>query len=106
MFNNQKTIIISKSDTCNSPYVKIMNSSIDSAISTLSNSGVCFWLYLIRNKHGYRLRLSSKDVIEKCGFSRNTYSRVFKELYDKGFILDGSKRNEYIFRESPFTMLI
>ena len=103
-YSNQKTIIIDKQPVYGSDlYTKMLNGSIIKALNSLSPSGVCFWLYLMLNRNGYRLSLSSKDVMKKCGFSRNTCKRVFAELEEKGFLSSGSQRNEHIFHEVPIS---
>lgn len=68
---------------------------------SLSCKSRCVWLEIMRRYNGYnngRISLSCREAALLCNISKNTASRCFIELQDKGFIRIGSYggfRNKY-----------
>lgn len=69
-------------------------------MGTLSPNAFKMWVYLGKNQNDYTFALSKVDTLKWCGFSKNTYTTVFNELENKGYLVKG-KGNHYDFFEIP-----
>ncbi len=71
----------------------------------LSPTAFMLWIYFADNKNGYQLDLYPIHFIEVTGLSRSTYDRNFKELLDKGYLVQSKKnKNYYMFKEVSETI--
>lgn len=64
------------------------------AMQVLSPSALKIYLYVTSNANNYHFLLWSKDVTEKLGISRRTYTSAIADLIDNGFLIkrrDGSE---------------
>lgn len=98
---NQKKIYIKRdSDTAKKDYLKVSNESLHEAMYNLKPSTFMLWTYLVDNANGYRMDLYPIDFINITGLSRSTYIKCFKELEDKGYLIQSNKQNNvYLFQE-------
>lgn len=103
---NQRTIT-TKKEPCSSKsaeeyYTTINLKALEIAMSSLSANAFKMWVYLGKNQNNYTFALSKVDTLKWCGFSKNTYSTVFKELESKGFLVrEKENSNHYDFYELP-----
>lgn len=58
------------------------------AMNDLSGNAFKIWSYLAKNKDSYTEQLSSKRVMEKCGFAETAYKNGITELKQKGYLID------------------
>lgn len=66
------------------------------AANTLSASGLKLYMYLAKNKDGYKFYFSPKDFMEKFNISDRTYRNAKNELMEKGYLIDiGSNKIEF-----------
>ena len=72
--------------------------TLQKTMQTLDAGAVMLWLYLAKNKNGYKFALSSKDASENWGIGMSQYKTAKRKLIDAGFLVcvDEDKR-EYIF---------
>ncbi len=98
---NQKTIIITRSsDKASRDYLKVSNENLYLAMVNLKYTTFILWIYFVDNSNNYKLELSTKDFNNKSGLSYSTYTRAFKELEDKGYLIKSEKNsNLYLFKE-------
>ena len=98
---NQKKIYIKRdSDTAKKDYLKVSNESLHEAMFNLKPSTFMLWTYLADNANGYRMDLYPVDFMNITGLSRSTYIKCFKELEDKGYLIQSNKQNNvYLFQE-------
>ena len=98
---NQKKIYIKRdSDTAKKDYLKVSNESLHEAMYNLKPSTFMLWIYLADNANGYRMDLYPIDFMNITGLSRSTYIKCFKELEDKGYLIQSNKQNNvYLFQE-------
>lgn len=103
MFANQKSVCVNRDETnAEHIYSKQNISSLETARKLLSGNGFKLWTYFAQNQNGYEFALYSRNVIDKCRFGANTFTKVFKELVDLGFLIqDENDHNHYDFYESP-----
>ena len=45
------------------------------------------WAYLNAHSNEFEFGLSSKDVMQICSMSRNTYDKAVKDLIDAGYLI-------------------
>jgi hypothetical protein len=102
---NQRTITTKKepcSKAADQHYTAINLKALEIAMSALSANAFKMWVYLGKNQNNYTFALSKVDTLKWCGFSKNTYSTVFKELESKGFLVRSkANSNHYDFYELP-----
>lgn len=99
---NQRTITTNK-EPCSKKsaaeyYTAINLNALELAMSTLSPNAFKMWVYLGKNQNNYTFALSKVDTLKWCGFSKNTYTTVFRELEGKGYLVerqDGSKHFDF-----------
>ena len=85
-------------------YFKIGHEQLNKASMDLNGNTFKLYIYLANNKDSYRLELSSKDFIQWSGTSDSTYDRAFKELKEKGYLIQvPKKKNFYVFIEESAT---
>ena len=104
LFSNQRAIRVVKAPVgASNPYSMFNIEAARAALLNLSPNAFKLWFYMNMNQNGYEFGLSSVETRAYCGFSKNTYTKCFKELVDKGYLeavelypdLDG-----FIFKES------
>ena len=102
---NQRIIYVMRdSENARSNYFKIGHKQLDKAVNDLSGNTFKLYIYLANNKDNYKLELSSKHFILWSGTSDSTYDRAFKELKEKGYLLEiPDKKNQYFFVEESKT---
>lgn len=102
---NQRVIYIMRdSENARSNYFKIGHKQLDKAVNDLNANTFKLYIYLANNKDNYKLELSSKHFILWSGTSDSTYDRAFKELKEKGYLLEiPDKKNRYFFVEESKT---
>ena len=92
------------SENARSNYFKIGHKQLDKAVNDLSGNTFKLYIYLANNKDNYKLELSSKHFILWSGTSDSTYDRAFKELKEKGYLIEiPDKKNQYFFVEESKT---
>lgn len=92
------------SENARSNYFKIGHKQLDKAVNDLNANAFKLYIYLANNKDNYKLELSSKHFILWSGTSDSTYDRAFKELKEKGYLIEiPDKRNAYFFIEESKT---
>ena len=92
------------SENARSNYFKIGHKQLDKAVNDLNANTFKLYIYLANNKDNYKLELSSKHFILWSGTSDSTYDRAFKELKEKGYLLEiPDKKNRYFFVEESKT---
>lgn len=98
---NQKKIYIERStEKVKQNYLKVSNDSLKSAMYNLGSSAFMLWIYFTDNSNGYPLDLYPVDFCSITGLSDSTYRRAFKELEEKGYLIQSSKqKNLYLFKE-------
>ena len=100
-YANQRHITTHKT-TCKDgkPYVSITVEDFEYAAKDLNHATFKLWLYFAKNKDGYGFYSSFVAIEESIGISRNQYYNSFKELIEKGYLVETSS-NHYAFYESP-----
>ena len=98
---NQRIIYIQRiSADVRKDFFKLGHQQLNQAVGDLSGNAFKLYIYLADNKDNYKLELSSKHFIEWSGTSNSTYDRAFKELKEKGYLLQApNKKNVYLFTE-------
>lgn len=98
---NQRIIYIQRmTDKLTKDFFKIGHKQLTQAASDLSSNAFKLFIYLCDNKADYRLELSSKHFIAWSNTSESTYDRAFKELREKGYLINAKdKKNVYLFVE-------
>ena len=98
---NQKTIYIQRtSNNVRKDYLKVSNTNLFSAMYNLKPNAFKLWIYFLDNADGYRLDLYPVDFINKANVARSTYDMAFKQLQEKGYLIQSEvKDNLYIFKE-------
>lgn len=98
---NQRIIYIQRiSAEARRDFFKIGNQQLNYAAADLSGNAFKLYIYLADNKDNYKLELSSKHFITWSNTSDSTYDRAFKELKDKGYLIQApEKKNVYLFVE-------
>lgn len=103
--SNQRTITTRKepcSKAADQHYTAINLNALETAMSILSANAFKMWVYLGKNQNNYTFALSKVDTLKWCGFSKNTYTTVFRELESKGFLVRSkANSNHYDFYELP-----
>ena len=106
LFNNQRHIrpIKIPTDKYHAPYACFNVAAQQKARITLNGNAFKLYNYFCSYDQTYNEFISRKNIEEKTGLSRTTYSRAWKELEDHGYIQkdpnNKNKENYYIFVES------
>lgn len=102
---NQRIIYIKRnSENAKKNFFKIGHEALNKASMDLNGNTFKLYIYLANNSNGYRLELSSKHFIQWSGTSDSTYDRAFKELKEKGYLIQApNKKNVYVFAEESQT---
>lgn len=67
-----------------------------------SKGGFKLYIYFAKNQNNYNFALSSSDFCAWSGLSQTAYTTAFKELQDKGFLVeDRYKKGKFVFYEMP-----
>ena len=98
---NQRIVYIKRTtNNANKDYLHISNNSINNAVRRLDSKGFLLWLYLVGNKDGWKEELYKVAFCSWCGLSESSYERAWKELKEKGYILESKQhKNCYVFVE-------
>lgn len=72
----------------------IFKKDVLEAMSNLKGATFKLYMYIISNQDGYIFGLSQKDVATRAGIPEATYRTAMKELIDKGYLINASKRVE------------
>lgn len=72
----------------------IFKKDILEAMSNLKGATFKLYMYILSNQDGYIFGLSQKDVAVRAGIPEATYRTAVKELIDKGYLINSSKRVE------------
>lgn len=72
----------------------VFKKDILEAMSNLKGATFKLYMYIISNQDGYIFGLSQKDVATRAGIPEATYRTAIKELIDKGYLINASKRVE------------
>lgn len=102
---NQRIIYIQRdSDSVKKDFFKIGHKQLNKAAGDLKGNAFKLYIYLANNRDNYRLELSSKDFIQWSGVCDTTYDKAFKELKEKGYLIQSTeKKNFYLFVEESQT---
>lgn len=88
--------------------------------SNLTYSAFKLWCHYNSNRQGYEFGSSAVGAMRSCGFSRASYHNAFKELKEKGFLVetelyknltgyvffeDGQEGQEYYFYDEESKLL-
>ena len=85
---NQKAIRIAKAQSDKNNTYTIFNfAATRKAMKELTPNAFKLWCYFNSNANGYEFGLSSKEVCEECGMSRNTYDKAVHILIDAGYLI-------------------
>lgn len=94
---NQRIIKIIKSPTDKQHLYTANNlQALFEAMQNLKSlCGFKLYMYLAKNQNNYEFALSSQDFCESAGCSMSAYNTAFKELVEKGYLIQkaGSKTN-------------
>ena len=102
---NQRIIKIEKAKTdMDNIYTKLNIEASSTALATLSANGFKLWFYFAKNENNYEMLLFRVNVTEQCGMSENTYRSAFKELVQKGYLVQskGNKNYFHFYEKSEF----
>lgn len=77
------------------------NDALTEAFNTLSHSAFGLWLYISRNKNGFKLDLSYAALSKQFNISERSYRDAKKELIDKKYAVKIGPRI-YNFYEYPY----
>lgn len=84
----------------NEYYTPVNLLALKEAMKTLSGTAFKMWMYLGKNQDNKTFALSKVDVMNWCGFSRNSYTNAFKELEKAGYLIqDSDRKHHYDFYE-------
>ena len=72
----------------------VFKKDILEAMSNLKGATFKLYMYILSNQDGYIFGLSQKDVAVRAGIPEATYRTAVKELIDKGYLINSSKRVE------------
>ena len=101
---NQRIIYINRQMDMQSDYLKLKNESLRKAMRDLDGKGFKLWMYLVDNAQGYKKEMYVVDFVEKSGVSESSYRRAWKDLQDKGYIIQSEKCDSvYMFVEQSGT---
>ena len=104
MYPNQRSLQINKDTDGDEVHTSINIHAANTALKVLTPNAFKMWFYFAKNTDGYELALYSIKVMEDCGFKKNTYGKVWKELEDLGYIVKSNLSNShYDFFERPMT---
>lgn len=101
---NQRKLIINK-EVCdkNHLYTAINLDALQNAMKDLIPiypAAFELWIYFSKNQNNYHTEVSSKDIADNYGISRDRYQKAWKILVDKGYIVETNK-NSAQFYEIP-----
>lgn len=106
LFPNQRAIRTKKAPhDANNSYSYYNLEAMSRAMRELKPSAFKLWCYLNKNKDGYEFGLSLAAAKEFCKISEKSYLSAFKELQEKGYIVDYVFENSiqgYLFVEDGF----
>jgi hypothetical protein len=82
-------------EACNAsnPYTTINLEALEDAMGELIPvypAAFELWVYFSKNRDGYYLEVSSKDIIENYGISKDRYQKAWKILVQYGYIVEQS----------------
>lgn len=102
---NQREITINKAPCDDKDfthfYTKNNLGALEKAMQQLqSNGGFKLYIYLAKNRDKYSFYLSSRDFRECSGLGWKAYDTAFKELVDKGYLVQ-VKKDIYEFYDIP-----
>lgn len=96
---NQRIIKINKSPTDKQHLYTTNNlqALFDAMHNLTSFCGFKLYMYLAKNQNNYDLALSSTDFCESASCSMTAYNTAFKELVDKGYLIQKAGSNIFTF---------
>ena len=97
---NQKTVQIHRVKP-ESDFLGIKNENWQYAARDLGAQGLLLYLYLSSNSNNYLLALSPSAIRQAVGMPTSTYRDWFKNLVDKGYLVQRGEGNTYDFYEIP-----
>lgn len=102
MYPNQRSLHVHKEKDTDEVYARFNLESADTALKVLSPNAFKLWFYFAKNADKYEMQIYSVKVMADCGFKKNTYSKVWKELEFLGYIVKSENNgNHYDFYEKP-----
>lgn len=103
-YKNQKVININKLRH-DKNFIQVGSDECFMAMKALSPSAFKLYVYLMDNKHGYKMALSQVRVSGKTGIKKTAYHSAVNELIDKGYLVKYDSRaadyDYYIFYSTP-----
>lgn len=98
---NQKKIYIERSsENVRKDFFKVSNTNLQEAMFNLSANAFKLWVYFADNANGYSMDLYPVNFCNIAKVSYSTYTRMFAELEDKGYLIQSPKsKNIYLFKE-------
>lgn len=96
---NQRSICIKKEE--NVQNITFSYQAMFYAMKTLSANEFKTWCYFSSLNPQLSQPLSTKDILDKCNFSHETYRTVIKELTNKGFLILDETTKTFTFYENP-----
>ena len=103
-YKNQKVININKLKH-DKNFIQIGSNECFDAMRSLSPSAFKLYIYLMDNKHGYKMALSYVHVFKATGIKKTAYHSAVSELIDKGYLVEydghATDYNYYMFYSTP-----
>ena len=94
-YNNQKIIKIPNRQVCKQ--IIFDKSTIENALKDLDGSALKLWFYFYLQEENSAIALSSIDVKNKVNISKSSYDRSLKELINKNYLVETSRKDYFIF---------
>lgn len=83
------------------PYVIAYNDNINNAMKNLSKAtSFKVYMYMLGNVDNYHFALSTQDIADVCGMSKDTAKSAVNDLIEKGYLVLREKHS-YDFYERP-----
>ena len=102
-YPNQKILHINKPESNN--FLQVDKDAWMNACNELTYNAFKVYLYLAGNQNGFDLALSKKALQEEIKMHDNTYTKVIKELTEKGYIVN-KQGNIYDFYTIPHSSVV
>ena len=99
---NQRSITVHNAPTDeNNYYAKINLKALQYAMSSLTPKAFELWIYISKNQEKHFFWLSKVDCLMWCNMKDTSYHNAFRELVDKGYLVQIKNTNKYNFYELP-----
>ena len=86
LYTNQRDVISSKPLEVEPPYITISEDDFYLAWRTLKPTTVGIWIYLVKNRPGFRLGFSPRQIRELMGINEKTSKNSIRELEEAGYL--------------------